>query len=84
MHHGPDFQMVLDKFPLGHVVATPQAVEALEECGHHPCEFLGRHVTGDWGDLNPDEKRQNERSLRRRARAFAPPIHWRGLRRSGS
>lgn len=58
------FQIVPDKFPLGHVVATPGAVEKLEELGRYPYEFLGRHVTGDWGDLDCTEKKQNELSLR--------------------
>ena len=34
------------KFPLGQVLATPGALEALEESGESPARFLSRHVTG--------------------------------------
>jgi hypothetical protein len=28
-----------------------------------PTRFLARHVTGDWGDLNADDCRENEQSI---------------------
>jgi hypothetical protein len=37
------------KFDLGRVVATPEALKALEEAGENPLEFLHRHIRGDWG-----------------------------------
>jgi hypothetical protein len=37
-------------FTLGHTVATPGALDALEEAGQMPAEFLRRHQTGDWGE----------------------------------
>jgi hypothetical protein len=46
-------------FPLGHIVATPGALEALDRAGQSPLEFLGRHVNGDWGDV-PDEDKQEK------------------------
>lgn len=51
------------RFPLGQVVATPGALEALEEAGKRPHEFLNRHVVGDWGDLEPEDQQANENSL---------------------
>jgi len=38
-------------FPLGQVVATPGALEALEEAGVAVGTLLARHAVGDWGDL---------------------------------
>ena len=35
------------KFPLGQVVVTPGALQALEEAGQSPVDFLRRHVVGD-------------------------------------
>jgi hypothetical protein len=29
-----------------------------------PAEFLLRHRHGDWGDLDPEDRRANERALR--------------------
>ena len=51
-------------FPLGHVVATPGALQALEAAGQQPSVFLNRHSRGDWGEVNDEDKRVNEFSLR--------------------
>lgn len=51
------------KFPLGQLLATPGALEALHESGQSPAEFLLRHVQGDWGDLSSDDKLLNEEAL---------------------
>ena len=37
-------------FALGLMVATPGALQALEEANVTPMSFLQRHVTGDWGE----------------------------------
>ncbi len=52
------------KFPLGHLVATPGALSALRKTGQSPTEFLDRHVSGDWGDLEAEDRQENELSLR--------------------
>ena len=41
--------VVQPKFALGQLVATPEALRALEESGQPPSFFLDRHVQGDWG-----------------------------------
>jgi hypothetical protein len=51
-------------FPLGRTVATPGALQALETAGQQPAEFLDRHVSGDWGDVDDEDKQENELSLR--------------------
>jgi len=51
------------KFPLGQVVATPGALEALASNDQTPFEFLSRHVIGDWGELDEHDRRENEYSL---------------------
>lgn len=53
----------MQRFPLGQVVATPGALEALKDAGHQPLEFLARHATGDWGELDADDKAANEAAL---------------------
>jgi len=53
----------LPRFALGQVVATPGALEALEEAGQLPQEFLHRHVVGDWGELDEHDRQANERAV---------------------
>ena len=55
--------MKLARFPLGRIVATPGALAALEEAAEIPGTLLKHHVTGDWGDVNEDDRRENEHSL---------------------
>jgi hypothetical protein len=51
------------KFPLGQVVATPGALEAMEESAQSPSDFLDRHVAGDWGQVDDDDKHANDLAL---------------------
>lgn len=51
-------------FPFGQIVATPGALALLEEANRSPVEFLSRHLRGDWGDLCPEDKTENELSLK--------------------
>jgi hypothetical protein len=50
-------------FDLGQLVATPGALAALEKTGQSPMEFLSRHVTGDWGDIPDEDRKENQYSL---------------------
>lgn len=55
-------------FSLGEVVATPGAIDALEELhGERWREgalvLLRRHLRGDWGDISLEDRGLNERSL---------------------
>jgi len=51
------------RFELGRTFITPGALEALEEAGQSPAEFLGRHQAGDWGELSEEDRKENELSL---------------------
>ena len=55
--------MRIPRFPFGQVVATPGALEALEEAGERPATFLKRHIAGDWGEVDEHDRQENERSL---------------------
>jgi hypothetical protein len=50
-------------FSLGQIVFTPGALSALGGEGIGAEGLLERHVTGDWGDLSEDDKRENELSV---------------------
>jgi hypothetical protein len=51
------------KFQLGQVVATPGALQALEESGQTPEFFLDQHVHGNWGEVCDEDKRLNDQAL---------------------
>ena len=51
------------KFNLGQILATPGALEALEESGQSVQFFLSRHVRGDWGEVDDEDKLANDQSL---------------------
>ncbi len=51
------------KFSLGRIVATPGALHALQDAGQTAGEFLARHVTGNWGDLDDEDKSLNDAAL---------------------
>jgi len=50
-------------FPLGKVVATPGALSLLEALNTSPLEYLFRHVLGDWGELDAEDRQANEAAL---------------------
>ena len=35
----------------------------LEESNQSPMDFISRHVSGDWGDMCPDDKQLNDQAL---------------------
>jgi hypothetical protein len=50
------------KFPLGQLVATPGALDALAEGSLWP--YIRRHANGDWDDVCDEDKAENEQSLK--------------------
>ena len=55
--------VVKPKFSLGQTLATPGALKALEESGQSPAFFLEKHVQGDWGTVDDDDKRANDQAV---------------------
>ena len=52
-------------FPLGRLVATPGALALLRSAGEDLLPtLLERHRSGDWGDVPPEDARENEFSVR--------------------
>ena len=62
-----DMYRLLPKFSLGRIVATPGALEAVQQANQNPFEFIQRHQSGDWGNLCEEDKRENEFSLDRKS-----------------
>ena len=59
------------RFPLGRVVATPGALNAMEHNLAHPLTFLVRHQSGDWGDLDAEDRAENEYSVEHELRLLS-------------
>jgi hypothetical protein len=51
------------RFPLGQILATPGALEALGQCHQNPMEFLARHSAGDWGEVCDEDRSLNDQSV---------------------
>lgn len=59
------------KFELGHIVATPAALESLRESGQDGSEFLNRHVRGDYGEMPTEDVSANDEAIRDGARVMS-------------
>jgi hypothetical protein len=69
------------KFPLGQLVMTRgvnDLVAENDEFAQFVTESFRRHASGDWGDLSPEDKRENEYALYKRLRLLSayekPPL----------
>jgi hypothetical protein len=51
------------RFASGNVYATPGALDALEASGETAIKYLRRHLSGDWGEVDGEDKQENEYSL---------------------
>jgi hypothetical protein len=58
-------------FRLGQTVATPGAIEVMERLAINPADLIARHVTGDWGDICPEDRGLNEQALIDGSRIFS-------------
>jgi hypothetical protein len=58
-------------FKLGQIVTTPGAIEAFSTNNQDPMIFIKRHVTGDWGDMKEEDKKENDFSVGKELRIFS-------------
>ncbi|MGB7924094.1 MAG: hypothetical protein WCF57_12695 [Pyrinomonadaceae bacterium] len=59
------------RFPLGRMFLTPGAIEALEEAGQSPQEFINRHARLEQGELSEDDYQENLFSVDKALRIFS-------------
>jgi hypothetical protein len=58
-------------FPLGHIVATPDALALLERHSADARDFLSRHQQGDWGDVDQEDAAMNDHAVDNGDRTFS-------------
>jgi len=51
-------------FNPGQVVATPGALAAIGVSGESLFDYIARHLSGDWGDVDAEDAQENELSLK--------------------
>ena len=61
--------MSTPRFPLGRVLATPNALAQIPPPEIQ--EALGRHHSGDWGNLCQEDKKANDAALNQGARLLS-------------
>jgi len=67
-------------FGLGQLVATPDALAEIEASGDSLVGYLNRHVTGDWGDLDEHDRKENDLGLKHDLRILSAYILSSGVR----
>ena len=50
-------------FSIGKLLATPAAMEALQEADVDIIELVERHIAKDWDDLSDEDKKLNDEAL---------------------
>lgn len=64
-------RLLKSKFPIGRIVGTPAAFEALKTNKTTALEFLRRHASGDWGVVGKDDWESNDQALVDGTRIFS-------------
>jgi hypothetical protein len=59
------------KFDPGVVTATPAAIDTIRVAGQTVHAFVARHLSGDWGDLDAEDRRLNDEALADGSRLFS-------------
>ena len=58
-------------FELGQIVVTRGAADKTQDIQRHPVQLIARHVEGEWGNLPPEDIKENELSLAKGYRLFS-------------
>jgi hypothetical protein len=61
-------------------LATPMALDALAAAHMQIDELLGRHFSGDWGDVDPDDVEANDEAIANGSRILSAYVLSTGLR----
>lgn len=67
-------------FKLGRLLATPAALQAIEQAGQSPSDFLDRHVRGDWGTASEGDGELNDEAVKDGSRILSAYVTNNGER----
>lgn len=59
------------KFALGQIVATPGALEAMQESGQTPQFFLAQHAACNWGQVDSEDWQLNDEAVKEGTRLLS-------------
>lgn len=59
------------RVPLGRVVGTPAALDALAQSGDSAAALVRRHVTGDFGTVDKEDWQANDAAIANGDRVFS-------------
>jgi hypothetical protein len=59
------------RFPLGQILVSSGALEALGQCHQNPLVFLVRHSAGDWGELCEEDRELNDSAVEEGSRILS-------------
>ena len=62
---------MLGLFSSGSIVSTRGALEAMSVADIDPLTLLSRHLRGDWGDLDPIDKKLNDNAVKEKTRILS-------------
>jgi hypothetical protein len=68
------------RFPTGTIIATRRAGDSLVQAGVAGLQLVDRHVRGDWGDISPEGREENNRALRGAGRIISSYTLTTGVR----
>ena len=71
-------KMLAPKFSLGQIVATPGALEAMQESGQTPDFFLDQHASGNWGIVDGEDWALNDQALKDGSRILSAYLTLKG------
>jgi hypothetical protein len=69
-----------NRFPLGQIVATPGAIQAMQDAGQTASVFLSRHAACDWGAICQQDKSLNDEAVDGEARILSAYTTSKGVR----
>jgi len=58
-------------FAVGRVVATLGALETLSRAKENGARYLMRHVTGDWGEVDQQDRASNDQAVKEGTRILS-------------
>ena len=61
-------------FTLGQIIATPGALDTLNQLNYPPLALINRHRRGDWGDLDNEDIQRNNEALMNGSRLLSAYI----------